>query len=270
MLGLCAGAIITLHAKRRYCERIHPGADLREAGIILRDATERATRTDERTLNGQALWSVDYPDMRLVTKHDPTDGMILVTVLAPAEPWEPEEVTASIAVRRLPPHTPKKSRKPSPGAVREAAVQAEAKAAKTARAAAHEARMAEQARLAVERRPRRASPSTQTDVEAKATAERRARAAACEANRARNLASGVVTYAMVRKAARQERQRTGIKSDRCSSAPVAGCQALLNGYVSMWRRAHDGAGLCRVCDEQMAADAAELDARATSATVATR
>lgn len=83
---------ITHHAKLRYIERIHPGADMREAFLVLADASRRAKRTDERTYRGQCLWFVDNPTMRLVTHHDPRFGAILVTVLGPEEPWEPEEV----------------------------------------------------------------------------------------------------------------------------------------------------------------------------------
>ncbi len=73
---------ITRHAKRRYMERIAPGADEREAFVVLRDAVGRARRTG-RTYQGQAVWVVDDPAMRLVSKHDSRHGMILVTVLGP-------------------------------------------------------------------------------------------------------------------------------------------------------------------------------------------
>ena len=79
------GMIITAHARLRYRQRIAPGADDREARVVLAAASRRAVRQEERTIHGNPTWRVDDPPMVLVTKHDPACGCVVVTVLTLAD-----------------------------------------------------------------------------------------------------------------------------------------------------------------------------------------
>ena len=189
---------ITRHAMRRYMERIRPGADDREALLVLKDAAMRAKRIDERTFRGQALWSVDEPDMRLVTKHDRRSGMVCVTVLHPSEPWEPEDDAG---------FTPSLVESP-PGA------------------------------------PALTSKKSARRVEANRRRQRD------EAGRQRNIALGLGSH-------NQRRALRPPSAPTCGIAVVQ-CYNLLGDHVSVWRRSHDGAGLCATCDAQMDQDVREL------------
>lgn len=94
--------IITRHAIARFQQRIQPSADEREARAVLRDASLRCVKLPDRTWHGQVVWTVDNPDMRLVTKHDAELNMIVcVTVLGPTDPLdEPYVPLLSAAGRR--------------------------------------------------------------------------------------------------------------------------------------------------------------------------
>lgn len=96
-----AGAmIITEHAIIRYMQRIRPGADFREGREVLREASSRATQTGERTIRGHLVWTVEKPDMRFITKHDHEDNRpVIVTVLAPEEPYETVEPEPPAPIR---------------------------------------------------------------------------------------------------------------------------------------------------------------------------
>lgn len=75
---------VTDHAVQRYVDRIRPGLTFQKAKAELLAALPRATRIKERTVRGHTLWKVESPNMRLITKRD-TKQHIIVTILPPAE-----------------------------------------------------------------------------------------------------------------------------------------------------------------------------------------
>lgn len=178
---------VTHHALRRYTERIRPGADMREARIVLLDATRRCRPAAERTIFGQKIWLVDNPDMRLVTKHDPVRGMICVTVLGPEEPVFIEEkptkpptliVVATPEPSKPKPRIPAPPTRPKKTAAEKAAAAMENEVRRLAnieRRRRHEALMAEHQRQRDARKARAA------EMEAARAAKRERQAAAVAA-----------------------------------------------------------------------------------------
>jgi hypothetical protein len=125
--------IITRHARERYVERIRPGADMREAALVLLDAADRAVNTGKRTFSGDLLWEVNNPPMFLVTKHDPEAEAVCVTVLHPEEMRDiVRDVRAACEVERTPVRLP-----PAPWSPEDVAERIEARVAELR--AAHEA-----------------------------------------------------------------------------------------------------------------------------------
>lgn len=85
--------IITNHAIRRLVQRLRPDLNFTEARRELEHASRNCIRAG-RTVYGQAVWNVPITGeavMRLVTKHDPEFGAVVVTVLEPEEHFIEEE-----------------------------------------------------------------------------------------------------------------------------------------------------------------------------------
>lgn len=71
---------LTAHAVERYIHRVAPCTGLRDALLELTDAAKEATLAQRRTRSGAAIWIVQRPAMRLITK--PADnGVVVITVL---------------------------------------------------------------------------------------------------------------------------------------------------------------------------------------------
>lgn len=99
------GMLITDHAADRFIQRLAPEMSRLDAKSVLRRASLRAQRMTSRTYAGQTMWSTD--DARgavLVVKHDPQQGQVVVTVLAPEyvadTAADEEEVIAAFARAR--------------------------------------------------------------------------------------------------------------------------------------------------------------------------
>lgn len=250
--------IITTHAKNRYVKRIRSGADSREAAIVLADAATRAVLCPERTARGHALWLVDNPAMRLVTKHDPACGIVCVTVLLPEEPWEEIEEEP----RALLPPPPRETRDAVEARQRQQRIDA-ATEAKRARAQQNAAKALAQTAAAAARRLKK-----KQDYEARVKAEQEA-AAACRAQHpqgpkppcSREAAARVVATQSIL-AATERRRRLGLptKSERRRLAKmVCVADGCLNppSHGSVWRRA-DGCALCAACNLHFDVVMAEL------------
>jgi hypothetical protein len=77
----------TRHAVDRYRARVDPSLDDRAALHALRDASTRAHLCERRTRFGQAIWAVERPALRLITKQD-AGVAVVVTVLDGADGGE--------------------------------------------------------------------------------------------------------------------------------------------------------------------------------------
>jgi hypothetical protein len=70
----------TRHAVRRFIERVQATTDHRDALRILADVADQAVLLPRRTRFGQAIWRVESPAMRWITK--PDGGVtVVVTIL---------------------------------------------------------------------------------------------------------------------------------------------------------------------------------------------
>lgn len=79
----------TRHAVDRFRARVDPNLDDRAALHALRDASTRAHLCERRTRFGQAIWTIERPAMRLITKQD--GGVaVVVTVLDRSDGGEDE------------------------------------------------------------------------------------------------------------------------------------------------------------------------------------
>lgn len=84
--------IITDHAARRYIRRLAPGLSLTQARDLLARVSRSAVRLPERTDTGQQMWrTTGARGAVLVVKHDPTAGLVVVTVLAAGQTGEVDE-----------------------------------------------------------------------------------------------------------------------------------------------------------------------------------
>lgn len=207
---------ITQHAIRRYCQRIRPGADHREGRVVLAAVRSKAVRVSERTFGGQVVWLVADPPMRLVTKHDQRMGCaILVTVLAPEEPWEDARLDATQGPQEPLPRPTSAPSEAHPSPIKREACPA---------SFPHQARP-----------PKTERRAAQAPQERQAAAQLRAK------RHAEHLA--FIAAAEQRQQARRE-ARLLVTTGRCVL-----CEADLDGRVSPWRRVHDGGPVCAQCGE---------------------
>lgn len=79
----------TRHAVRRFIERVRATTDDREALRILADSSEQAILLPRRTRFGQAIWCVESPAMRWITKPD-AGVTVVVTIIDGAAGGEDE------------------------------------------------------------------------------------------------------------------------------------------------------------------------------------
>lgn len=99
--GLRPRFAFTHHAVERFIRRVRPGIDDRAALRALLDASSRARPSARPTRAGQAIWIVDAPPMRFVTKPD-AGTIVVVTVVDGTEIAEDEaEHEVLEAYRRL-------------------------------------------------------------------------------------------------------------------------------------------------------------------------
>ena len=74
---------ITNHAVDQFIARCAPSLSFEAAKKLLVARAPQAARLRERTPKGQGQWRITDPDAVLVTKDDPSCGVVCVTVLAP-------------------------------------------------------------------------------------------------------------------------------------------------------------------------------------------
>lgn len=88
--------VITNHAVDQFIARCAPALSFDTARRLLVDRAPQAARLRERTPKGQGQWRIHDPAAVLVTKDDPSCGVVCVTVLAPsAEVASAEEMLAA-------------------------------------------------------------------------------------------------------------------------------------------------------------------------------
>jgi hypothetical protein len=76
---------LTAHAIERYQQRIAPWLKEEPARRELKEASQRAIPLPDKRLGDAQLWRIDSPPMRLITKRDGGEYVIL-TVLLPTQP----------------------------------------------------------------------------------------------------------------------------------------------------------------------------------------
>lgn len=79
----------TRHAVFRFRQRVRPDLDDREALRLLADVADQAVLLPRRTRFGQAIWRVESPAMRWITKPD-NGATVVVTILDGASGGEDE------------------------------------------------------------------------------------------------------------------------------------------------------------------------------------
>jgi hypothetical protein len=93
--------IVTVHAVEQFVERCATHLDFNEARALLVERSLRASKMRTRTVKGQDQWRITDPDAVLVTKHDPSCGLVCVTVLWAADAAQddpsPDDVLAALA-----------------------------------------------------------------------------------------------------------------------------------------------------------------------------
>lgn len=88
-IGVQPAFAFTRHAVRRFMERVCVTADHRDALRVLADAADQAVLLPRRTRFGQAIWRIESPAMRWITKPD-AGTTVVVTVLDAADGSEDE------------------------------------------------------------------------------------------------------------------------------------------------------------------------------------
>lgn len=94
--------ILTLHACLRYMERIRPGADKREANIVLADAALRARHEGRRTRTGESeLAGLDEAEAerRVQTIVAKVEELRVATVKSSSGPWNTWPISKTIGKR---------------------------------------------------------------------------------------------------------------------------------------------------------------------------
>jgi len=257
---------ITRHAVDRYIERIRPGADEREAKLVLRDAWGRCSLVEDVVRGKTRFWLVTQPDMVLVTQPDKltAGGLVLRSVLTttmfrnvpPKAAAENPPVEVKAVAPVVAPEAPETARARQLArvqrvvekrATRRATAFAQATGTKRADMEAADARRAARrtqhealmAQLQAEKVARTAARAAAAGAAATAAAEQRAaRRAECEANFVRA----------------QEAHRVYIATTtRCAL-----CTEPTADRSQPWRR-DDGAPVCELCSLALDLTILELD-----------
>jgi chemotaxis protein histidine kinase CheA len=165
---------LTHHAVDRFHSRHVPHLAFHEARTLLASLVPGAAKLRAKTWNGQDQWLIEKPRVVLVTKTDPGNRLVVVTVLPePVEqPSEEDLDEFRAAAERLAPsyrETPPPS-SPPPLSPRERQRQKEAEEQRQAaerraqKQQAHEALMAEHARQKAEREAKKAQAAQEPPV----------------------------------------------------------------------------------------------------------